>query len=111
MLSKAIRLAEWFSVEAERLYAAVVGTAKSEDEILVHRVLDFLRANGTWKSCRDVCRKFRKVSATQISMILDELASRELIETRPHPDPSKTGRKLGPQYRAIPDNPEAEARQ
>jgi hypothetical protein len=98
-VNKAICLAEWFGNEARRVHALVKIPSTTHEE-LREKILEVVDAKGGWMSVRDVCREHRETRATEARMVLEELASRRLLERR-QPAGSTTGRRPGPEFRSI----------
>jgi hypothetical protein len=104
-VTRAIRLVEWFAVEAKRLYSHLVddtGDADARGKIL--GILEKERQSSGvfdgWVSSRDLRRKRCGNNATHLNMLLEGLASRGLIEKKPQTK-TRTGRPPSPKWRYV----------
>ncbi len=84
---RAIRLVEWFAVEAKRLYSHLstdTGDAEARTKILALLEAELASSaglDGGWVSSRDLRRQRCGKNATHLAMLLDGLAQRGFLES------------------------------
>ena len=107
-VNRAISLAEWFAVEAHRLYSHLAtdsGDTEARAKILniLEAERDFPTGSGDdagWLSSRDLQRQHCGKNATHLAELLEWLANRGFIEKR-IPVKSKPGRPPSPRWRYV----------
>ena len=104
-VARAIRLVEWFAVEAKRLYSHLMdNTGDADDRAKILAILEAEQQASSefdgWVSSRDLQRQHCGNNATHLNMLLEGLANRGLIEKKPQ---TKTGpgRPPSPKWRYV----------
>ena len=104
-VNRAIRLAEWFAIEARRLYSHLVkDTGDADVRAKILNILELARQSSSgpdtgWVSSRNLQRHHCGNDPTHLYMLLEGLANRGLIEKKLQVKTTGPGRSPSPLWR------------